>query len=222
MAQRRHHYELAFEQYLRTRRIPYVAVDEARKALLPEDAPTRLALPGADGTAGTSLKSFDFVIYGAGSNLLVEVKGRRVIRRTRRSRAEVLGVDVPVRPARVSRSRLETWVTLDDVRSLMQWQTLFGGGFEGAFVFVYWCDEQPPDGLFQEVFEHRGRWYALRGVLLDLYQRAMKTRSPRWGTVHVAPAVFERISQPFASDWSETLHRSPAVDPGEAPLFPTL
>ena len=35
MAQRRHHYEAAFEGYLRQRRIPYVAVDEAKKSLLP-------------------------------------------------------------------------------------------------------------------------------------------------------------------------------------------
>ena len=35
MAQRRFHYEQAFEHYLRANRIPYVAVDEAKKALMP-------------------------------------------------------------------------------------------------------------------------------------------------------------------------------------------
>src|SRR5438477_9491595 len=84
MAQRRHHYERAFEGFLGPRRIPYVAVDEARKALVPNRVE---GLPGAGGVdpAG-ALKSFDFVIYGdSGVNLLVDIKGRRVGSRTQHS-----------------------------------------------------------------------------------------------------------------------------------------
>ena len=47
MAQRRFHYEQAFEYYLRANRVPYVAVDEAKKSLLPE------------GETLESLKSFE-------------------------------------------------------------------------------------------------------------------------------------------------------------------
>jgi hypothetical protein len=62
MALRSNHYDVAFEAYLRHLRTPYVAVDEARRAL----------------TADASLKSFDFIVYSpAGPNLLVDVKGRR-------------------------------------------------------------------------------------------------------------------------------------------------
>ncbi len=62
MADRSVHYEAAFEGYLRDRKTPYVAVDEAKKALF----------------ASTKLKSFDFVVYSkAGPNLLVDVKGRQ-------------------------------------------------------------------------------------------------------------------------------------------------
>jgi hypothetical protein len=61
MADRKIHYEAAFESYLRARGIPYVAVDEARRALF----------------ATAKLKSFDFVVYSPSSrNLLVDVKGR--------------------------------------------------------------------------------------------------------------------------------------------------
>lgn len=61
MADRTIHYEAAFEAYLRHRGIPYVAVDEAKKALF----------------ANAKLKSFDFVVYNkSGNNLLVDVKGR--------------------------------------------------------------------------------------------------------------------------------------------------
>jgi hypothetical protein len=62
MANRKVIYEAGFEDYLRTVGVPYVAVDEAKKAIL----------------AGVQLKSFDFVVYSStGPNLLVDVKGRR-------------------------------------------------------------------------------------------------------------------------------------------------
>jgi len=55
-------YEAAFEDYLRARQIPYVAVDEARRAAF-RDA---------------RLKSFDFIVYSPQQrNWLVDVKGRR-------------------------------------------------------------------------------------------------------------------------------------------------
>lgn len=69
MAQRRFHYDRAFEHYLRAKAIPYVSVDEARKAF---DGPTKL-------------KNFDFVVYGGqGENLLVDVKGRKHSGRSRK------------------------------------------------------------------------------------------------------------------------------------------
>ncbi|HUU32069.1 MAG TPA: HYExAFE family protein [Phycisphaerae bacterium] len=62
MANRKVIYEAGFEDYLRTVGVPYVAVNEAKKAIL----------------AGVQLKSFDFVVYSStGPNLLVDVKGRR-------------------------------------------------------------------------------------------------------------------------------------------------
>ena len=63
MADRNVHYEAAFEAFLRGRGIPYVPVDEAKKALF----------------ANAKLKSFDFVVYSQnGPNLLVDVKGRQM------------------------------------------------------------------------------------------------------------------------------------------------
>ncbi len=185
MAQRRHHYERAFEAFLRQRRIPYVAVNEARKALLPPKA--RLRLDGA-GEAGPALKSFDFVVYGENTNLLIEIKGRKVPARKNPGSGRGGG-----------RARLESWVTLDDVSSLRAWERLFGLGYEGAFIFVYHCEDQPPDGLFQEVIEREGRWYALRAISLDEYEGAMKTRSPRWRTVDLPTEAFARLSRPFSS-----------------------
>lgn len=62
MTLRSNHYDVAFEAYLRHLRLPYVAVDETRRALI----------------ADASLKSMDFIVYAPGDvNLLVDVKGRR-------------------------------------------------------------------------------------------------------------------------------------------------
>lgn len=229
MTQRQHHYEVAFEDYLRSRRIPYVAVDEAKKALLPGRGHLALA---TDSGATAAVKSFDFVLYGESSNLLVEIKGRRIPRRAQRApRSERLSSGLFFHRA-PGRSSLQNWVTRDDVSSLQTWERLFGPGFEAVFVFVYWCDEQPPDALFQEVFENRGKWYALRTVLVGEYARAMRTRSEKWDTVHVPTGTFEQISRPFAAPGAEanphpgepteeSVYRGPIFDvPDDAVLTP--
>jgi hypothetical protein len=62
MANRDNHYEAAFEEYLRVRRIPYVAVDEAKRSRWGEG----------------SIKNLDFIVSPAnGGSWLVDVKGRR-------------------------------------------------------------------------------------------------------------------------------------------------
>lgn len=195
MAQRRHQYERAFESFLRNRQIPYVAVNEAKKAILPDRAALKLSTPDSTRT----LKSFDFVIYGSTANLLIEIKGRRLT------------------GSPSNKPRLESWVTLDDIESLQTWQALFGTGYEPVIVFVYHCLAQPPDGLFQEVFEHAGSWYMLRAVRVADYLKHMRTRSPRWRTVHLPTDVFESISHPFAptrtGDLADLGPELPAFEP---------
>jgi hypothetical protein len=63
MAKRDNHYEAAFESWLRWRRIPYVAVDESRRAAAGE----------------RTLKNLDFIVSPAccPGNWLVDVKGRQ-------------------------------------------------------------------------------------------------------------------------------------------------
>lgn len=179
MGQRRHHYEQAFEHHLRQRKVPYVSVNEARKALMPDNA--KMAVDGES----RSLKSFDFVLYSSETNLLAEVKGRRI------------GRGLSGNGSGSRRSRLECWVTREDVECLLTWERLFGSGFRAVFVFVYWCDEQPGSALFEEMFEFRGRWYALRAIAVEDYAREMRTRSPRWRTVHLPMATFDQLSRPL-------------------------
>ncbi len=63
MVQRHNHYEVAFEEYLRSVRSPYVAVDESRRSLLGDH----------------SIKNLDFIVSPAHieQSWLIDVKGRR-------------------------------------------------------------------------------------------------------------------------------------------------
>ncbi len=62
MANRSNLYEAAFEQLLRDRRVPYVAVDESKRSMSPD----------------ATLKSLDFLVSAPGGGTwLVDVKGRR-------------------------------------------------------------------------------------------------------------------------------------------------
>lgn len=173
MAQRRFHYDQAFEIYLRQQAIPYVAVDEAKRALAPR------SLNGGDSVSGvSSLKSFDFVVYGPnGANLLVDVKGRKHTGPGNRG--------------------LQNWVTRDDVESLRMWEGIFGAGFMAVFAFLYWCDAAPPASLFMDYFESGKRWYAVLAVRLSDYQAAMRHRSERWRTVSLPAADFQRLAVPL-------------------------
>ena len=211
MAQRRFHYEQAFEHFLRANRVPYVAVDEAKKALMPTSSKSgrkgdsRSNRGAADSQTSqaqspASLKSFDFVVYAPSRSLLVDVKGR------------MFGSTASANPH--SSRRYESWVTNDDVESMRHWQKLFGSDFEAIFVFAYCLRQQPPDALFEELFAFGERWYALREIKLDDYCQAMVCRSDKWQTVHVLAEDFARLSRPFSVKAPQTA--SPAKACGAA------
>jgi hypothetical protein len=62
MANRANHYEAAFEAYVRSLRVPCVAVDEAKRAI----------------SESRGVKNPDFILYPRmGANLVVEVKGKQ-------------------------------------------------------------------------------------------------------------------------------------------------
>ena len=164
MAHRNVHYEAAFEDYLRARGWPYVAVDEAKKAII----------------EGASIKSFDFLVYsGKGPNLLVDVKGRKFpdsIRGLRRGGVKAW----------------ENWVTQDDVHGLGEWEKVFSAGFIGVFVFAYWLQGPPQRAPFSDVHFFRKNHYAFVAIRLGEYLSLACPRSSRWKTLSVPSAVFAR------------------------------
>lgn len=167
MAHGRVHYERAVLALLRDHHIPHLDVNEARKTLVPPGEGADERLRG--------LKSFDVLLRGRDGSVLLEIKGRRIH---------------PARPV------YESWVTLEDVRSLLAWLDVLGPGFDAWLAFAAWCDAPPPDALFDHVFVHQNRWYTLRVVDARAYAQRMRTRSLRWGTVHLSRSDFDRMSHP--------------------------
>ncbi len=184
MGKRTNHYDAAFEAYLRRARVPFVVVDEARRARLNQ----------------VSLKSMDFIVTAPGNhNLLVDVKGRQF--------PSGRGPDRPQPPApkRVGH-KWENWATKDDLDSLLRWQDVFGQGFRAMLVFAYeLLDPQAaadpaagmnvgPDGPFC----YRDRAYSFFGVWVDEYRVAMHARSQSWETVSVPSREYRDLRIPFA------------------------
>lgn len=172
MADRKVHYEAAFEEFLRHRRVPYVAVDEAKRALF----------------ADSKLKSFDFVVYSpSGTNLLVDVKGRSLRHRGGTS---------------TTRRGFETWATETDVHDLAQWEQVFGQGFRAVLAFVYWIDPPAlleTSHTNPEIIEYKNQWYCLLGVDLKEYRQHMRQRSPKWHTVCLPAETFRQLARPIPS-----------------------
>jgi hypothetical protein len=186
MAKRTNHYDAAFEAYLRRVGVPFVVVDEARRARLNQ----------------VSLKSMDFIVTAPGSqNLLVDVKGRRFPSGCGPERT---------RPGH----KWENWATKDDIDSLLRWQEVFGSGFRSMLVFAYdLLDARAADELAADVgidprdhigagaagaFFHRGRVYSFFGVWTDEYKTAMHARSQSWETVSVPSRQYRDLRIPVA------------------------
>lgn len=130
-----------------------------------------------------SVKSPDFLVVGGGdARLVVDVKGRKF-----GGSAE--------HPRRI----WQNWCLRDDVTSLESWTEHFGVGFRGILAFVYHLAPDLALAPFTpDVFGFRGERYLVRGVDVGEYRTAMRTRSPRWETVHLPTAAFRDMVRPFS------------------------
>lgn len=164
---RSNHYEAAFEAYLQWHGLCYVAVDETRRARLGEHR----------------VKNLDFIVHGEnGSHLLIDVKGRRF----------------PSISRGQPRRTWQCWSTREDVEGLERWEALFGPDFRGLLLFTYMllpCVSVPE--ATEDLWTWRGQRYLFRAVPVSDYQRHMRVRSPRWGTVEVPSARFRELVRPL-------------------------
>jgi len=163
------HYESALDAFLRERGAAVVPVVEARRSYLDAD----------------SVKSPDFIVVAPrDAKLVVDVKGRKFP-----------GTSKSGKP----RNTWQNWCEREDVFSLFRWAERFGDGFRGVLAFVYDLDLQVElPANTPDLFAFRGRLYLLRGVLVNEYRAHMRTRSPRWGTVHLLTDDFRELVKPIS------------------------
>jgi hypothetical protein len=161
------HYEAAFDAFLRERGCAVVPVVECRRSYLDT----------------SEVKSPDFLVVApGGAKLVVAVKGRKF----------------PASPpGRTPRQVWHNWCELEDIDSLERWADNLGPGFLGLLLFAYDLPpgvEMPPCTPTCSGF--RGRTYLFRGVPVGAYRRHMRTRSPRWRTVHLPSDRFRTLVKP--------------------------
>mgnify|MGYP007073182904 FL=1 len=169
MTRRHNHYEAAFEAFLREHAVPYVAVDEAKRAKL----------------GSKSLKSLDFIVSPAAltQRWLVDVKGRRF-------------GSTSAATARRAQA-WKNWITRDDIESMAHWQKLFGGDFLPLLVFVYDVVDDVAPLPTHELFRFRRRLYAPVAIRFDHYASAARVISPKWGTCAMPADRFRELAQPL-------------------------
>lgn len=158
------HFERAFEAWLLDNRVEFVGVDQHKRAHFTRN----------------KIKSFDFLIYprsGDPAAVIAEVKGRKF------SGAAATGL-----------KSVPSWVMMDDVRGLLQWEEIFGSGYRAVFVFIYELARPDADTDGREAFTFEGRRYFGLCVRLDDYRRCMRQRSRKWQTMHLPAADLRTYS----------------------------
>src|SRR5438067_10242405 len=140
MAKRDNHYEAAFEAWLRWLRVPYVAVDEARRSAAP--------LPSRE---ERTIKSLDFIVSPAATvgSWLVDIKGRQF--------------------PTAGKQYWRNWSTADELESLAGWEVLFGPRSMGLLVFAYIVIGDRAPLPAEELFVYRDSLYGFVGIRLDHY-----------------------------------------------------
>ncbi len=168
---RRHlHYEAAFEDYLQSRGVPYVPVDETRKTIF----------------SGAKIKSFDFLVYPAeSSHWVVDVKGRSF---------PYLDPN-----GRNGGRYWENWVTQEDLDGLGEWQAVFGEDFEARFVFAYHLSGPVDRWPAGRPHAFQGGFYAFLTIRLADYRANSHKRSAAWGTVSVPRRTFRDLARPVGN-----------------------
>jgi hypothetical protein len=127
---------------------------------------------------GDSIKNLDFIVSKPGAyTWLVDVKGRRF----------------PSAEAQYWKN----WSTRDDLKSLAQWESMFGESFCGLLVFAYLIVGDRAPLPAELLFEFRDGLYGFIGVTLAHYAAYCRQISPRWDTVAMLTADFRRLARPI-------------------------
>jgi hypothetical protein len=129
-----------------------------------------------------ALKNLDVIVspLGQKTRWLIDVKGRRF-------------------PGGSKQNRYWTnWSSSDDLRSMSNWESLFGEPFRGLLLFAYSIEGDVAPLPADELFTFRGRRYAFLGISLTLYLSAARLLSPKWRTYGLPTKRFRQLAAPFS------------------------
>ena len=90
----------------------------------------------------------------------------------------------------------ECWVTLDDVKGLINWELIFGSEMEVYFIFAWQFENVDIEADGNEIYEFAQNQYMFYALKLDDYRAFMKIRSPKWQTVTLPAAKFREFATP--------------------------
>jgi len=123
----------------------------------------------------SKIKSFDFLFYTPDSNAYItEIKGRKFTGKTF-----------------TAFGSLPNWVTIDDVKGLENWIKIFGGRYQGLFVFAYDLENIDVDTDGRKIYEYLDGRYVFTAIRLSDYQRGATGRSKKWETVHLSAEFYK-------------------------------
>ena len=123
----------------------------------------------------SKIKSFDFLFYTPDSRAYIaEVKGRKFSGKTF-----------------TAFGSLPNWVTSDDIRGLENWVEIFGGRYQGLFVFAYELENIDVDTDGREIYEYLGGRYVFVAIRLRDYKQGAARRSEKWQTVHLSAEFYK-------------------------------
>lgn len=165
---RDNHYEVAFEGYLRAKKLGYIPVNESRRVELDAEP----------------VKSLDFIVMTPDSRrLLIDVKGRRFPGGPKQKPRKVWE-NWSMREDVQGLLRWAKQLGPDTV-------PLF------VFVYRIMPTVRLPEDV-PDLWEFRDRRYLLRAVEVGAYQERMRTRSPRWDTVSLKRDDFRAVVKTFS------------------------
>ena len=173
------HYEQAFETYLQRQNIPYVPVDQTKKAIF----------------SGERIKSFDFILYPRhGRRILADVKGRKFpypsYRRGNWGQTWTTTDDV---------EGLTRWEEVFGEEYL----SVFVFAYWLCDQNPDHADNDASDHpltqpqLFETIYNYQQRDYTFVVADLHAYRQQMRHRSDSWQTVFVPAKQFKLLAQSF-------------------------
>lgn len=171
-------YEKVFEEIIRACEIPYIAINEAKRAVV----------------EGKKIKSLDFIVASKLGVYLLDIKGK------------TFPYGWPHRLI-TSRDYWENWVHKGDLEGMELWSNLFGSKkVQSLLVFIYKILKQDELDNFIDYVEMHNIYYGFVAIPTFLYRRHWKQRSTAQGFIamYVSKTKFPGLVRPLSMFIPET------------------